>query len=133
VLNFQLDIVVDPVPTINSNNFIAQTRQAFHGQIIATDPNKKALTYTLSGAPSWLVLDPKTGQLSGQPSIDDAGTTKFTVTVTNGNQEAKQEFTLTVEDVNTAPVFESIPPQSVIIDQTLTFVVKATDKDKDPV
>ncbi|MGR5225093.1 putative Ig domain-containing protein, partial [Photobacterium damselae] len=25
------------------------------------------------------------------------------------------------------------PPQSVIIDQTLTFVVKATDKDKDPV
>ncbi|KAB1508426.1 putative Ig domain-containing protein [Photobacterium damselae] len=133
VLNFQLDIVVDPVPTINSNNFIAQTRQAFHGQIIATDPNKKALTYTLSGAPSWLVLDPKTGQLSGQPSIDDAGTTKFTVTVTNGNQEAKQEFTLTVEDVNTAPVFESIPPQSVIIDQTLTFVVKATDKDKDSV
>lgn len=131
-LNIQLDVVVNPTPTISSTVFTAQTRKPFTAQIKAIDPNNKPLMYSLSGQPVWLVINPKTGELSGQPSIDEAGKVSFTATVTNGEQEVSQNIMLTIEDANNAPVFEVLASQSVIVGDMLNFIVKATDKDNDP-
>ncbi|OBU16225.1 hypothetical protein AYY19_03405 [Photobacterium aquimaris] len=133
ILNIQVDVVVDPTPIINSTEFTAQTRQIFQAQIKATDPNNKPLTYSLSGQPTWLIINPKTGEISGQPSVNDAGTVSFTVTATNGTQKVDQLIQLTVVDANNAPIFEPITSQSVIAGDMLNILVKATDRDNDPV
>ena len=131
VLNIQIDVVVDPTPIINSTEFTAQTRQIFQAQIKATDPNNKPLTYSLSGQPTWLIINPKTGEISGQPSVNDDGTVSFTVTATNGTQKVDQLIQLTVIDANNAPIFEPVMPQSVIAGDMLNILVKATDKEND--
>ena len=65
------------------------------------------LTYTISGAPGWLSIDPATGALTGTPTNDDVGTTTgIVVGVTDGIIAAPVElpaFDLSVTNVNDPP------------------------------
>ncbi|MGF1453674.1 MAG: PKD domain-containing protein [Opitutales bacterium] len=59
---------------------------------------EEPLTWSLSGAPSWLSIDPNTGELSGTPT--SSGTFNFDVIVTDANSDADTEsFSLTVNAI----------------------------------
>ncbi len=68
----------------------------------APDPS-----FSLSGAPSWLAIDPGTGVLSGKIPAATAGRFTFTITADNGvGTAATQAFTL---DVTEPPVVLPVP------------------------
>jgi len=62
-------------------------------------------TYTVSGNPAWMSIDPATGILSGTPDNDDVATaTNITVTRTDtANASVSDTFALTVANTNDAP------------------------------
>ncbi|WP_462179029.1 tandem-95 repeat protein [Pseudoalteromonas gelatinilytica] len=93
-----------------------------------------SLSYTVSsthGLPSWLSYDNVTRTLTGIPTNDDVGTYSITVVVNDtSSEEAKQLFTLTVTNVNDAPVISSTPITTANEDSIYSYTVSATDVDK---
>jgi hypothetical protein len=57
--------------------------QLFSVTFSAAPPPGGNYTFSASGLPAWLSLDPNTGVLSGTPTLADIGTVSFTVTATD--------------------------------------------------
>ena len=83
-------------------------------------------TFSLTGAPTWLSLNPITGVLGGTAPAGSEGQYTVTISAHNG-ATVSQTFTLTVQAAVTAPAISS-QPGSVAIDQgqTATFSVTAS-------
>ena len=103
----------------------------------ATDADlpSQTLTYSLDAASLALgmTIDANTGVFSWTPTEAQGGLTpSVTITVTDngtGNLTDSETFTITVGDVNDAPVLAAIGNQSVNEGSTLTFTASATDAD----
>ena len=68
------------------------------------------VTYALVNAPAWLNIDPNTGVLTGTPTTGDDAT-NVQVTGTNADGTAPSNtFDITVVDVVTPPVFDTLNP-----------------------
>ncbi len=109
--------------------------QTLQFSISATDPDGNALTYSASNLPTGATFAPATGTFSWTPGYNQAGTypnVLFTVT-DNGTPplSASEAITITVGNVNRAPILNSIGPKSVNEGDTLTFTIAATDPDGD--
>ncbi|MGR5187877.1 putative Ig domain-containing protein, partial [Photobacterium damselae] len=131
-IHFNVEVIIDPIPVFSgSTSFSAKTRQDFSGLVSAKDPNGKPLTYHLVGAPSWLHIDPVTGQLSGQPPIDGIGDFVFSVSATNGTQAQTQQVSIHVTDNNKGATIEAINKQTVIKGNAFRYAVKASDPEGD--
>ena len=80
-----------------------------------------------------MTIDANTGVFSWTPTEAQGGLTpSVTITVTDngtGNLTDSETFTITVGDVNDAPVLAAIGNQSVNEGSTLTFTASATDAD----
>ncbi len=93
------------------------------------------LTFTLDAASlaAGMTIDAATGEFYWTPSETDGGSVpSVTVTVTDsgtGNLVDSETFTITVNDVNVAPVLDPIGNQSVDELSTLTFTATASDSD----
>ena len=93
------------------------------------------LTYSLDAASIALgmTIDANTGVFSWTPTESQGGTSpSVTITVTDdgtGNLVDSETFTITVNDVNVAPVLGAIGNQTVDELATLTFTASATDAD----
>jgi hypothetical protein len=88
------------------------------------------LAFSLVGAPGGAVLDPATGVFAWTPTEEQGpGNFSFTIRVSDGASFHDQPVTVTVHEVNMAPVLEPIPPQSVSTGTLLTFNAIATDAD----
>ncbi len=111
--------------TVNENALLAFTATAADADLPATP-----LTFSLIGAPAGAALDSATGAFTWTPTeAQGPGSFSFTVRVSDGTLTDEQAVTVTVNEVNTAPVLASIPSQSVNLDATLTFTAAATDAD----
>src|SRR6202041_2288588 len=66
--------------------------------LVATDPDGDVLTYSATGLPGGISVNPSTGLLSGTLSYTSAGTYPVTVTASDGTLAASQSFTWTVTD-----------------------------------
>ena len=101
----------------------------------ATDPDLPAngLTFSLDGAPAGASIDPLTGEFSWTPSeAQGPGVYTFDVVVTDDGTpvlDDTEEVTLTVLEVNRAPVLGAIGNKSLNEGGTLTFTATATDPD----
>ena len=107
----------------------------FNLGVTATDEDQPAqtLTYSLGTAPAGMDIDPATGLISWAPT-EEQGPSENPVTVEvtdNGTPPANgiQSFTLSVAEINQAPVMEAISDQAVIVGNTLSITVQATDTD----
>ncbi|WP_139650866.1 family 20 glycosylhydrolase [Tessaracoccus massiliensis] len=95
----QLPITVaaaNEAPTLATlGNAVFQAGAAVSIQVVATDPDGDALTYSADGLPAGLAIDGATGLISG--TTDAVGDHTVTVTVDDGNGgTATRSFTLTV-------------------------------------
>jgi hypothetical protein len=65
-------------------------------QLAAADPDGQPLTYSATGLPSGLTLNPATGVISGEVPLHAAGTYAVTLTVSDGAASASVGLTWTV-------------------------------------
>lgn len=70
------------------------------------------LLWSLSGAPTGLRIDPKTGQLTWTPTTADAPSTTITLHLTNDSGQATQPLTIQVSTPghDAAPLTDAAPP-----------------------
>jgi len=101
----------------------------------ATDADvpPNTLTFSLVGAPAGATINGSTGAFSWTPTeAQGPGTYPFTVKVTdNGspNLSDSEVITVTVNEVNAAPVLASIGSKSVLLGDSLAFTASASDPD----
>ncbi len=121
--------VLDPI----GNQTVAEG-QPLEFAVTASDPNGgDVLTLSASNLPLGATFEAATGVFSWTPGYDQAGNyenVEFSV-VDNGDPiEVDVELiTITVGDVNRAPVFVAIGPKDISENETLTFAVQARDPD----
>jgi uncharacterized repeat protein (TIGR02543 family) len=99
----------------------------------ATDADEPAntLSYSLNGAPSGAMIDNSSGTFSWTTDESDGpGAYPMTVIVSDGDLTDSEMLTLTVAEVNTAPVLDAIGNQTVDEGDTVTFTATATDSDE---
>lgn len=101
--------------------------------ISATDPDGNALTYSASNLPQGSTFNSQTHTFSWTPGFDQEGNyanIEFTVTDNGSPIELDTELiTITVGNINRAPLFDPIGSQEVLEDTQLTFTVHTTDPD----
>jgi YVTN family beta-propeller protein len=111
----RINVAADPnpatVPSITSpGNQSHNTGVAVDLQIAASDPNGDPLTYSASGLPSGLVIDPVTGRITGAPTA--IGTYNVVVGVSDGVNTASALFTWSVSSGE--PLAVSLPYTSPV-------------------
>ena len=98
-----------------------------------TDLPAQALSFSLLGAPPGASISPS-GEFSWTPTeAQGPGTFPMTMTATDsgpGNLSARADFTVTVNELNSAPLFPALSDQGVQEGQTLSFVASGFDSDQ---
>jgi hypothetical protein len=98
----------------------------------ATDADLPAntLTYSLIGAPNGATINASSGVFSWTPTeAQGPGSFTFTVRASDGALNSDRTLTVTVNEVNLAPVLAAITDKTVNELTTLTFTASATDTD----
>ena len=100
-----------------------------------TDVPVQPLVYELVSGPPGAQIDPLTGELSWTPTEEEGpATVDITVQVTDSVTpplSATSTFTVTVNEVNTAPVVENVSSESVTVNEEETVSVTVTASDSD--
>jgi subtilisin-like proprotein convertase family protein len=136
--DFFLTVVnVNDAPVFTSTAVVTATENGFYAyNIVTTDVDAfEAVTITSAAPlPVWLTLGDRgdgTATLTGTPANGDVGASGISLLVTDAaSASAQQDFTLTVENVNTAPALTSVPVATV--DQADTYNYHLTAADNDP-
>ncbi|WP_342558914.1 putative Ig domain-containing protein [Metasolibacillus sp. FSL K6-0083] len=96
----------------------------------ATDSDSAVLTYSLVGAPAGASINAMTGVFTWTPTeAQGPGSYTFAVRVSDGMLTDEESITVTVNEVNTAPVLAPIGNKAVDEESILTFTASATDAD----
>ncbi|WP_342472442.1 putative Ig domain-containing protein [Metasolibacillus sp. FSL H7-0170] len=96
----------------------------------ATDSDSAVLTYSLVGAPMGASINAMTGVFTWTPTeAQGPGSYTFAVRVSDGMLTDEESITVTVNEVNTAPVLAPIGNKAVDEESILTFTASATDVD----
>ncbi|MEW6100680.1 MAG: putative Ig domain-containing protein [Candidatus Omnitrophota bacterium] len=100
----------------------------------ATDADGDTLTYSADTLPAGATLDPALGRFSFTPDYTQAGTYNVTFSVRDAQGGSDSEsITITVNNINQAPMLSFIGDKSVNEGEPLSFVVTATDPDGDTI
>ena len=95
-----------------------------------SDVPEQPLTFGLEGAPTGAVIDGDSGEFSWTPSeAQGPGEYTFDVCVSDGELDDCETITVTVNEVNVAPVLDEIGDKEVDELDTLEFVATADDAD----
>ncbi|NLQ24803.1 tandem-95 repeat protein [Shewanella sp. S-1] len=118
-------------PTITSTATTAAVQDAVYSYTFAaTDVDvDDVLTFSAVTIPSWLSFNVATGLLSGTPGNADVGSHPVTLRVTDTDGlTAEQSFSITVTNVNDAPVATSA---SVTLEEDSSVMITLTGEDAD--
>jgi hypothetical protein len=103
----------------------------------ASDPDGDALTFSITGRPSWASFNTSTGRLSGTPSSSHVGTySNIVISVSDGQATAAlPAFSLTVTSPppppNSPPVISGSPDTTLVVGAAWSFTPTASDPDGD--
>jgi hypothetical protein len=117
-------------PTISGTPRTSVTvGQAYTFRPTASDPDGNTLQYTITGKPSWLNFSATTGQLSGTPTAANVGSSRMTITVSDGTLSASlAPFTLQVNAAaNLPPIVSGAPLTVATVGEAYTFTPTASD------
>ncbi|MBL3600811.1 MAG: cadherin-like domain-containing protein [gamma proteobacterium endosymbiont of Lamellibrachia anaximandri] len=100
---------------------------------VAVDADNDDLVFSISNLPSWANFSAVNGGLSGTPDYSQSGTyTNIGISVTDGTETASLAiFSITVTDVNRAPVISGLAPTQVVAGSSYQFTPSAIDQDGD--
>jgi PKD repeat protein len=115
---------LDPIgpKSVNEGNTLTITASAL-------DPNGDPLTYSASPLPAGAEFNAGTKKFTWTPGFNQAGSYPVTFTVSDGTLTDTEVVTITVNNVNRAPVLNPIGDKTVDEHAPLTFTVTATDPD----
>ena len=120
--------ILDPIgaKTVNELSLLTFTATASDSDIPA-----QTLTFSLgSGAPTGALIDAVTGIFTWTPTeAQGPGDYTIRVIVSDGNLTDYEDVTVTVNEVNVAPVLNPIGAKSIDELSTLSFTATATDSD----
>ena len=126
-------IKVNQVPTVENpiSDQTATEDSAFSFQFSSdvfadADPND-VLTYSASA--SWLTFNAATRTFSGTPTNDNVGTENIIITASDGFASVQDNFSLTVNNTNDAPLITSTPSTSIQEDRTYSYFAFISDED----
>ena len=126
IIAFNSPPVLSPIPAQSVNE---GATLSFTASATDSDP-ADTLTYSLVGAPSGAAIGASNGVFTWTPTeAQGPGTYTFTARVSDGTSTADQSVTVTVGELNTAPVLAAIPEQTVNTGSVLGFTAAATDAD----
>lgn len=109
-------------------NRVINETETLEFTINATDPDGDDLTYIVEGdLEDYFDLDTLT--FSWTSNYDDAGEYTMTFKVSDGEADTFETITITVNNVNRAPILDPIGKQEVTERDTLTFTATASDPD----
>ncbi len=99
----------------------------------ATDPDGDTLVFSIASKPSWASFNRSTGQLTGTPGFNTAGTYgSIKISVSDGTITAVLPvFLITVANTDRAPVINGTPITQVAEGSVYNFLPGATDPDGD--
>src|SRR3989338_7077478 len=121
-------------PVISSISLLTATEdKVFLYQIIASDPDKDALAFSLSNNNLWLVINAQTGALSGTPTNNDVGRTTLEVIVSDGKLSDKKQVDIDVLNTNDAPTITSQSITAAAESSNYSYQVIANDVDKNDI
>src|SRR4029077_1877301 len=87
------------------------------------------LTYTATGLPAGLTLDPVTANITGTIAFTEAGTHTVTITVSDGPTTTASTFTWTVQSVDRVPVVTPLANESSPVGAVISLQVVAVGPD----
>ena len=119
-------VSVNSPPTITNPGNLTVAPGAFTLAISAADPDLDPLTYSATGLPSGVSINPATGVISGTVV---SGTHTITASVTDGLVQVSTTFTLRV---NRAPTLTAPGNQTNGIGDVVSLQLTASDPDGDP-
>ncbi len=135
----QWRFIVPPSEAVNTAPVLASitpqtvnegVQLSFTANATDADLPANALAYSLVGAPSGAAINSTSGNFTWTPSESQGpGIFNFTVRVSDGNLNTDQAVSVTVNEVNTAPVLAAITSQTVTRGALLSFIASATDAD----
>ena len=128
------EVNVAPVLTNVPATVTIPEMAAYSFTFIATDSDIPAQTLTFSlglTAPTGAAIDPSTGEFTWTPTeLQGPGVYTFDVIVSDGSLTDTQSITITVDEVNVAPVLTNVPATVTIPEMVAySFTATATDED----
>jgi hypothetical protein len=124
--------VNDP-PTFTSQpvTTAAEETEYFY-EVEALDIDGDTLTYSMLNYPNGMVIDSDGGTITWTPTNAQVGTHPIIVIIIDGKGgDARQSFTITVENVNGPPAINSTPVSEATEKVVYTYHVQAEDLDPD--
>lgn len=119
--------------SIGNQTVDEETALTFTATATDSDLPANTLSFSLVGAPTGASIDASTGAFSWTPAeADGPGTHSFDVVVTDNGSPAMSDsetITVTVNEVNVAPVLGEIANVTTQWDDEVTFTATATDHD----
>jgi len=98
----------------------------------ANDGDNDLLTYTIVSQPQHGVLTQLSYTITYEPFADYNGADQFSFKVNDGFSDSEEVIiTLTIENTNDAPEFNSLPGQTAIEDRPYTYLINVIDIDPD--
>ena len=126
----QITGVVNTAPSITSTAITTATEDSGYSYTLtATDADSDPLTFSAPTLPSWLSFNAGTGALTGTPTNDEVGNHNVTLRVNDGTVDVDQSFTITVSNINDAPVVTSTAVTAATEDAAYSYTFTATDDD----
>ncbi|MCI0596191.1 MAG: Ig-like domain-containing protein, partial [candidate division Zixibacteria bacterium] len=119
--------ILDPIGAKNTNE-----NQLLQFRVSATDPDLTTPTLSTAGLPSGAVFVDSTngaGSFTWTPSFTQAGTHNVTFIASDGATADSEIVTITVNNVNRAPVLAVIGAKSTNENQLLQFRISSFDPD----
>ncbi|MBN2215308.1 MAG: T9SS type A sorting domain-containing protein [Bacteroidales bacterium] len=107
--------------------------EEYYYKLTAIDPDDDPLTLIAITIPRWASFNKNTGELTGMPKYNDPGEYMVKLCASDGIEDTIQQFTITVTNRNDTPKIVSVPRLINKINQSYTYVFKATDPDEDDI
>jgi hypothetical protein len=119
-----------PVLTAVGNRTGAEN-SAISFTLSATDADGDSLSYSATNLPSGANLNPTSGAFSWTPDYSQAGSYNLTFSVSDGTLSDAESISISVSDVNRAPLLAEIGTQTVAEGVSLSFTISGFDPDDD--
>ena len=103
--------------------------QTLSFSISATDADNDTISYSAQNLPTGAVFAGNT--FNWTPTYDQAGIYQVTLTASDGQDTDSETITITVNNINRAPVLAAIDDKLIDENTVLSFTVNANDQDND--